>query len=240
MEKTPKISVVVPALNEEKYLPALLESLDKQTLPREEFEVVVVVDGRSTDSTKKIAQEWGAVIVDEDERGVSQARFDGFAAARGEIIASTDADSMVGRDWLEVIQFTFTSHPEYVGLTGPGYFYDGSSFNKFLAGWPYSLFQQVNLLIGLPSFPGFNFAVTRVAYLKSGGFNPNLVSSEDVDLSLKLKKVGQLAFIPSMKVYTSARRVENQGRFKFFKHHAKNYLNFTILRKNPEGFENIR
>ncbi len=239
MEK-PKVSVVVPALNEEKYLPALLESLAKQTLPREEFEVVLVVDGRTTDNTKKIGQEYGCIIVDENKHGVSQARFDGFSAAHGEIIASTDADSKVAPDWLEIIVKTFMSHPEYVGITGPGYFYDGSSFNKFLATWPYSLFQQVNLLIGLPSFPGFNFAVRSDAYQKSGGFNPDLVSSEDVDLSLKLKKVGKLAFIPQMIVYTSARRIENQGRFKFFKHHATNYLNFTLLRRKPEGFENIR
>lgn len=235
-----KISVVVPALNEEKYLPQLLESLSKQTLPRDSFEVVVVVDGRTTDNTKKIAQGWGCVIVDENRHGVSQARFDGFAATRGEIIASTDADSTVAPDWLEVIFRIFSQHPNYVGITGPGYFYDGSAFNKFLATWPYTLFQKINLLIGLPSFPGFNFAVRKDAYLKSGGFNPSLVSSEDVDLSLKLKKVGQLVFVPNLVVYTSARRIESQGRFKFFKHHVINYLNFTILKRSPEGFENIR
>jgi glycosyltransferase involved in cell wall biosynthesis len=236
----PKISVVIPAYDEEKYLPSLLESLSKQTYPKDLIEVVVVVDHRSTDDTGKIARDFGAKIVIGAKPGVSQARSDGFSHATGEIIASTDADSRVATDWVRVIADTFRDHTEYVGITGPGNFYDGSELNKFLAGMPYDFFQKMNLVIGLPSFPGFNFAVRAEAYRKSGGFNPNLKSSEDVDLSLKLKKIGKLAFIPQMKVWTSARRIENQGRWKFFRHHMINYLNFTILRRNPEGFENIR
>ena len=236
----PKISVVVPAYNEEKYLPLLLESLKKQSLPKDQFEVVIVVDFRSTDRTEEIAREFGAKIVKGQKTGVANARKEGFEAAVGEIIASTDADSLADPRWLEIIASTFETHPDYVGITGTSRFYDGSRINNFLAQKPYDLFQQANLLIGLPSFPGFNFAVRKSAYLKSGGFNGDLKSAEDVDLSLKLKKIGKLAFISSMRVATSARRIENQGKLKFFKHHLTNYLKFTILRQKPEGFENIR
>lgn len=235
-----KISIVVPALNEEKLLPALIGSLEKQTYPRESFELIIVLDSRTTDNTEKIATDFGAKIVRPGQFGVARARYEGFKAATGAIIASTDADSEPYPNWLEVIAATFANHPEASGITGPTVFKDGNRFNRFLAGKPYDYFQRINIMIGLPSFPGFNFAVLKEAYQKTSGFNPTLKSSEDVDLSLKLSKVGKILFIPEMKVVTSSRRIETQGRWKFFGHHLRNYIKFTILRQTPGDFEAIR
>ena len=103
MNKSYFISVVVPAYNEEKYIAACLESIAAQTYPKENFELIVELSG-GNDRTKEIAETFSAKITNTGaKRGVSAARQNGAEAARGEIIAQTDADSQVSADWLEKI-----------------------------------------------------------------------------------------------------------------------------------------
>jgi glycosyltransferase involved in cell wall biosynthesis len=84
------ISVVIPALNEEKYIGRCLASLRAQTHPRELYEIIVV-DNASTDRTSEIARGLGAQVVHEPRRGVGWARHRGAREARGEIIGSNFA-----------------------------------------------------------------------------------------------------------------------------------------------------
>ena len=91
----PHLSVVIPAYNEEQYLPACLRAL-RQQKDAPPFEVIVV-DNASTDSTACIAGQFGAHVVAEPRKGVARARQSGFEAARAPIVASTDADTIVPR-----------------------------------------------------------------------------------------------------------------------------------------------
>src|SRR5512143_1531574 len=97
------ISVVIPAYNEEKYLPRTLESLKK--LDRKPDEIVVV-DGGSTDKTASIAREHGATVITVAHRGIGFARDKGLMKATGDIVAYTDADTVVPHDWLTKIETT--------------------------------------------------------------------------------------------------------------------------------------
>lgn len=92
MKKRPAVSVVIPAYNEERYLAACLTSLQKQTLKN--FETIVV-DNNSTDKTAEIARRFGAKVVKELKQGIIPARERGFREAKAEIIARTDADTIV-------------------------------------------------------------------------------------------------------------------------------------------------
>jgi glycosyltransferase involved in cell wall biosynthesis len=85
---TPRVSVVIPALNEAANLPHVLSKL-----PKDIFEVVLV-DGNSTDGTVEVAQELFPTvrIVGQDRRGKGNALACGFAACRGDIIVTLDAD----------------------------------------------------------------------------------------------------------------------------------------------------
>ena len=67
---SPAISVVIPAFNEEKYLPACLEALKKQTFKNYEL---IVVDNNSTDKTAQIAKKFGARVVKEKKQGRNMA-----------------------------------------------------------------------------------------------------------------------------------------------------------------------
>ena len=95
LAETPFISVVIPAYDEEKYLPRSLASLDSQTYPRPRFEVIVV-DNASTDRTAEIARAHGARVVREERKGVGRARQSGAEAAQGEIIADGAPAEVMG------------------------------------------------------------------------------------------------------------------------------------------------
>src|SRR5436309_2359497 len=102
----PDISVVAPARNSEKFLPALCRALESQTLHPERFEVVIVDDG-STDRTSTIFTAWASGdsrrrrLLSANGNGPAHARNLGIRAARGEWIAFTDSDTIPDPDWLE-------------------------------------------------------------------------------------------------------------------------------------------
>lgn len=87
--QAPRVSVIVPTLNEAKNLPHVFELLDKQDIHE-----VVVVDGFSTDDTIKVAQALrpDVRIVHQSRRGKGNALKHGFEAATGDIIVMLDAD----------------------------------------------------------------------------------------------------------------------------------------------------
>jgi GT2 family glycosyltransferase len=97
-----EISVIVPVRNGARSVPALLASLDAQSLARERFEVIVV-DNDSSDGTAKIATAQGATVVHEPIANRSRARNRGAAAARTQLYAFTDADCVAHPRWLEAL-----------------------------------------------------------------------------------------------------------------------------------------
>ncbi len=232
------ISVVIPALNEEKYLTRSLSSLRKQDYPREKFETIVA-DNDSTDATAAIADNYGAKVVRVSEKGVAAVRQAGSEVARGEIIAGTDADTQLPDSWLSTINTTFQKNSEVVALTGGAHFDSKSLLNRVLAEYFFPLLMNAMFLVGKKALNGFNFAVRADAFREVGGFNKNLISAEDVDLGMRLAKMGKVVFVPNLMVLTSSRRID-AGRMKFFGHHLSNIINFMILGRQPKSFDNIR
>jgi glycosyltransferase involved in cell wall biosynthesis len=211
----PKVSVVIPALNEEKELGECLASLAGQAFP--EFEVIVMDNG-STDKTSSLAEEWGARVVFEGRRGPGYAREAGFRAARAPIIASTDADTVLPPHWVFRIHEAFQEDPEAIAVFGP--------IRAKPLSAPTSLSQallpvlETTVVFGqrlamyarAPLFSGANFAVRREAFFRVQGFrSPRTgqvyVSSEDILLGLKLRRFGQVLYLPDLVAWTSARKV---------------------------------
>jgi hypothetical protein len=202
------ISVIIPALNEEKYLPRCLESLSRQSR-KEELEIIVV-DGGSTDRTVEVAMENAhKVIVEPSPVGVG--RNIGAKRAEGKVLAFIDADTMACENWIEEIARTFNSSTNAVGVTGPTLPYEGTELDKLAyhvaTGWA----QRLSLRLGRPHVAGFNCAYRRGPFWDAGGFDENRVLSEDVTLSLKMKHQGPILFNPEMIAYTSLRRIKKYG-----------------------------
>src|SRR5437667_1575535 len=157
----PKISVVIPAFNEEKYLPSCLQALANQTYPRDKFEIIVV-DNNSTDRTSKIAATVRAKVVTEKKQGHVFALNAGMQKAQGEIIAVTDADTKVSKNWLETIDKIFDDQ-SIVGITGSIKLETQSIFLSLFLQKLYHLFLQFNFLCNKPHFAGPNMALRRSA-----------------------------------------------------------------------------
>jgi glycosyltransferase involved in cell wall biosynthesis len=238
MKTTNKISVVIPAYNEEDWIQLPLESLQDQNFDGS-YEIVVV-NNASTDDTNEIARDFGVKVVDEPQKGYTRACQTGFDAAKFPIIAVTDADTIVSENWLAEIGKTL-SKPDVIGAYGPITFHDAGGYLNWLAKYGFTAFLKMNSLLGKPHFDGFNMAVSKEAFEEVGGFNLSMKSASDVDLSQRLKKHGKILYNKDMTVETSARRLEDWG-FKFFLHHAINYINVVWLRRPEKArdFDDIR
>lgn len=206
MRSGPKISVVIPAFNEEKYLSACLKSLEKQTF--RDFEIIVV-DNNSEDKTEEVAKSFGTRVIKEKKQGMAHARERGFKESSGEFIARTDADTVVTANWLETIYLAFTNYPDVVGITGPWLSPTPKIPDKVLSAFSYVFSVRLGkLLSGHPFLMGPNMAVRKSAWQKIKVHTDDRNVHEDIDLSLHLGKKGKILWHPKMKIVFSLRRIE--------------------------------
>jgi glycosyltransferase involved in cell wall biosynthesis len=200
----PKISVVIPAFNEEKFIGKTLFSLLEQDF--KDFEIIVV-DNNSTDKTAKIAKKFGAILISEKNQGVAFARQKGFLNAKGKIVASTDADTILPRNWLSRIFEEFEKNENLVAFGGSCYFYSGPILVRLASRYFLNLFLIFDKFFsGGWNLMGCNMAIKKEAFLKIGGFNTNLRMNEDVEISYRLREIGKIKLDPNFKVKTSGRR----------------------------------
>ncbi|HEY66471.1 MAG TPA: glycosyltransferase family 2 protein [Caldilineae bacterium] len=225
------VSVVIPAFNEEKYLGACLHALRRQTYPANRYEVIVV-NNASTDATATIARRYGARVVWEPRRGIPRARQAGFRAARGEIIASTDADTVVPPDWIERIVANFQAHPEWGGLYGPVYWPEGRLHERLIMRYPVTWMLALSNRLGRSYWIGSNFAVRREPFWQVGGFNEAWESGEDGELALRMGRITQIGFDPKLVVYSSNRRAR-EGAWPLLRRALISRYRTMILRQAP-------
>lgn len=196
----PHISVIVPAYNEEKNIKACITGLQTQTYTGD-YEIIVVDNG-STDQTASIARRSGANVLSEKRKGQVFALIRGIKQSRSEIIALTDADTLVPADWLDRFVEVFQNNPEAVCVGGPVVYYDHAK----LPDWLILSIQHLLLKIGMWSPNGPNMAFYRMAYEKARGFDSAVNLQNDRYLAHKLKKIGSVLYVDNQQVSTSGRR----------------------------------
>lgn len=224
----PKISVVIPALNEAAMLPLCLHALQEQDYSG--HVEVIVVDNGSTDDTAAIARSFGARVVHESKRGIVLARIAGFKAAKSDIIVSTDADTIAPSDWLSNME-RILRNPKYAGVVGAYRLYRPNTPTKRIAQFLIPTIRTFDHLLG-GHFAGANFAVRREAYEKVGGFNPEFTTGEDVDLSYRLRKHGyKLRVAYYVCVQTSARRLNEGMWYTIFNYVIRNGFSLIFLHR---------
>jgi glycosyltransferase involved in cell wall biosynthesis len=201
------ISIIIPTLNEEKYIEATLESIKNQNF--KDFEVIVC-DCHSNDKTIEIAKKYTDKIVFTETRSTASARNTGAKYASGEYLVFLDADTMLSCDYLEKAHDIFKK-AKYVGFCGAFKFSNKSLRYKItenavnLAYIIFDLFRKT-------AIPGFNFCIPKSIFEKVGGFENVFV--EDIDLFKKLGKLGKTKYFTHLCVITSSRRLERQGILK--------------------------
>ncbi len=208
----PAISVVIPAYNEEKFLPKLLTSLQKQTfhLPYE----VIVVDNNSTDKTVRIAKKFGVKVVTAQKQGYAHACNAGFEMAQAEIIARADADYIVPPTWLESIWKAFHEDPRRIAVGGPLYPLESYWWENYIS-YPATVAWMYLLKWAGRGFLFPNIAMKKKYYYQVHGFNTEISFGEDQDMCLRLKDLGIVDLVLDVYVHTSMRRAKDLGMFKF-------------------------
>ncbi len=207
-----KASVVVPTYQEEKGIEAFLRQFEQQTMPRSDFEIIVV-DGGSRDRTREIAEPLADRVIVQTSPGIGGARNDGIALARAEIVATTDADCRLPSDWLERIVADFVD-PEVVAVCGPDGPFDGGLKARFYFFFLRAIIRAA-ALAGLYGTGGTNSAFRRKALLDIGGYR-NLPHSDDVDVGVRIRAKGRIVYDPKLYVGLSVRRLEKAGYLRTF------------------------
>ena len=202
------ISIVVPAYNEERFLPACLEAIAQQTIMPDE---VIVVDNNSTDRSVEIAKSYKFVrIIKAEQQGIVYARNAGFDAARSDIIGRIDADTVLPTDWVERVQkFYAKSANQHNALAGGGYFYNVRF--PWINGWVHGqmAFRLNRLIVGHYVLWGSNMAVPRQCWqLARDKVCMRLDVHEDFDLSFHLHDEGcKITYDESLRVGASLGRI---------------------------------
>jgi len=209
-----KISVIIPAYNEEKNIPQIIRALRKQIYKN--FEIIVV-DNNSQDNTFKVAKKFSDRVYKCTEQGISPARNYGASKSRCEIVAFLDADSTPSNNWVEQIKLAFDNNPQLSAITGLDVYEHRNAFKKnFINIYSHLCFNlcRISNVLKKPTIIGNNFAIKRKLFEKLGGF-PKLIV-EDYYFSKKLQKFPGVQCIsnPKMKVELSSRRLEKEGVFK--------------------------
>ncbi len=182
---TPRITAIICTHNRADYLERALESLANQSLPPEQFEVLVV-DNASTDQTAAVCAKWLKRFanfhhVREDRLGLSWARNAGAAASRAPYVAYLDDDARADRDWLKHLLEAFEQSDSPPACIGGRVWLD---WEKAAPSWLperyYSLYTFVDHgaedrpLAEAEYLVGANIAFRRDVLLATGGFDTNL------------------------------------------------------------------
>jgi lipopolysaccharide/colanic/teichoic acid biosynthesis glycosyltransferase/glycosyltransferase involved in cell wall biosynthesis len=225
------ISVIIPAHNATATITECLEALARQTMPRDQYEVIVVDDG-SVDETAVLAANCGATVIrHEQKRGAAAARNSGIQAARGEIVCFTDADCQPDRDWLAQISRPLCQQPEVTGSKG----IYGSRQGQLVARFVQIEYEdKYDLLHGqeyIDFIDTYSAAYRRDVLLANNGFDENVSYVEDQELSFRLAARGyKMVFQPQARVYHyHSDTLLKYGRKKF----QIGYWKAQIIRRFP-------
>ena len=234
MNSQPLISVVIPAHNEEEYLPSCLEAVKRaaDALPGCEtggVEIIVVAN-RCTDRTAEIAESFGAVVIQNDARCIAQVRNAGVRASHGGIVVTVDADSVMSEDALhEVREMLDTGR--HIGGGTPVRF-SRMSLGIFCS----ALYVAWNLipvmLRNRAALSGGMFWFRREDFDRIGGFDENLVSLEDMDFAARLNKLGlslgkKFGTLKRSHIVTSSRKFDKFGDWYLIRNRKLTKLIFT-------------
>jgi glycosyltransferase involved in cell wall biosynthesis len=212
-EPSPRISLIIPAFNEEELLPRLLDSVDVARATYSGTVEVVVADNASTDGTAEIARRRGCRVATVERRAIASVRNGGAAAARGEIFAFTDADGRVHPRTFEVIDRAIASGRIVAGATG-------GRFER----WSPGLLTTFVLFAPIAMATGFDTGVVfchRDDFAAIGGYDEQRLFAEDVAFLLALRRHGKatgrrLGRPRGARTVISTRKFDRWGDWHFF------------------------
>ncbi|MBN1685342.1 MAG: glycosyltransferase [Spirochaetales bacterium] len=204
-----KVSIVIPTLNEERLLPLLLDTIRQQDF--QDYEIIVA-DAGSADSTRAIAREAGAVVVDGGLPGPG--RNAGARAASGEYIFFLDADVQLPAGFLR--NAVAELDERYLDLATC----EIRPLSNFIIDRLVHRFINLSIRASLrvdPKAMGFCIFITRRLFSRAGGFDETVRLGEDAEFVKRAAKISPLHWLSSVHIDVSVRRFEKEGRLAHIK-----------------------
>lgn len=186
--KSPTVSIVIPAYNEGNNIVACVNSLKAQDFSNSEYEIIVA-DNNSTDNTLDLVKDLGVRYTVENTKGPAAAKNAGISMAQGDIIAFVDGDCVAARNWLTTIVAGFQD-PEVgcvAGAIRPMEERDSSPLQQFLIQKQYLAQAQHIRNPFLPFAAAANAAYRQAIFYRIGLFDKKLLIGEDTDLSWRMQ-----------------------------------------------------
>jgi glycosyltransferase involved in cell wall biosynthesis len=218
-----KISIVIPAYNEEKCLPVTLEKIGATLAATGCDSEVIVVDNQSTDETARIAESFGAKVFTETEHNIARVRNTGAKNSTGDILVFVDADTLVPETLFQVIADQMKNEKCFGGAVAVDFEpFERKWMKYYLRGG--ELWQIVfNWKLGATQF------CRKSVFHEIDGYDETIFMSEDVQFYRQLTKYAKqkdahLFFVEEPRVVTSARRFDKMSLWK------------TLLLTNPMFF----
>ena len=216
MAPLPRISLVIPAFNEEAYLPRLLDSVDAARAAYRGGAgaiEVIVADNASTDATAEIARSRGCRVAPVTKRVIAAARNGGAAVATGELLAFCDADMQIHPETFNAIDERMSAGKTVAGATG-------------VAPDRWSLGLALTFAVFMP-FVWLSRMDTGVVFCRRddfraiGGYNEVRSYAEDVQFLWDLRRLGRrrgerLGRLRSVKAVASTRKFDTYGDWHYF------------------------
>lgn len=232
--KKPRISLIIPAYNEEKCIGRTLESVlkAKKLYVKSSLIEIIVVNNCCTDSTEKIAQSFGAKVIFEEERRIAAVRNKGASMAEGDIVCFLDADSLITPTMFNSIDEAMASD-KYIG-GGTNIKFDRSSLGLFC-----TLCVTVIAFRWLLGIAGGLIFTRKKTFEELGGFDKSLYCAEDSKFVLELKKYGRqrgkkFKIITNDYVTTSTRVFDKYGDWYYFKNLPMFLLNVKKITRDKK------
>ena len=219
----PKISIVIPAFNEETYIKETLVAIKKQKccIPYE----IIVVDGQSSDKTVSIAKKFAKVYVSPQRGRVFQLNY-GALKATGDLILFLDADTLIKPYFLQILYKKFEKDDNLFACAARFKYHDGNVISFKIGSLTFTVTRYFFLnffmhlwyffknLFGYPELCGCNTMVRRDIYFKVGGFKypPNGLGADKVfsdSLIYLIRKIkrGKIKTLNFISVLTSGRNL---------------------------------
>ncbi len=223
-----KISVIIPAYNEEKDIGACIKSI--KTNKYKNFDVIVV-DAGSKDKTVEISKKLADKVVEVHTNAPGPARNIGVEKTDADVVAFTDADTIVSENWVAEMAKNFED-PRVVGVGGVLRPLNPRLLDKIMFKINSDLWYRFTAVFHFYQLGTPNCAYRRDAFLKVKGFDESLSMLEDTELSLRMARarIGKIIIDKNLIVYNSARRFQQEGYLKVFLRYVKEYFNMFTKR----------
>ena len=188
----PRVSIVIPVYNREKYITLAVESVLRQTYT--DWELIISDDG-STDGTLEMITEFALHdsrirVLTAEHKGEAYALIAGFEAARGEYVCQLDSDDLLEPPALELTVKALDEHPDW-GMVHTNYREIDEQGQLTRVGWRCSIPYSSQAI--LTAFMTFHFRLIRKSiYQQVGGHDPSFDMIEDYELCLRLSEVTEI------------------------------------------------